>query len=62
MQVVQLFSTDSGEVVLFMDAMFDYQPLIQDHADDDMARLGFRGLLAKWAVATGTITGDQFER
>lgn len=61
-QAVQLFSTDHDEVVLFLDAMFDYQPLILDDADDDVARLEFRGILATWAVATGTISGDQFER
>lgn len=61
-QAVQLFSTDSDEVVLFLDAMFDYHPLILDDANDDVARLELHGILAKWAVATGTISGDQFER
>lgn len=62
MHAVQFYSADSDEVILFMDAMFKYQPLILDDTDVDEARLEFRGILAKCAVATGTITEDQFER
>lgn len=57
-----MFSSDSDEVVLFIDAMFAYQPLIQEDVDDDVARQGFRGILEKWALAAGSITGDQFHR
>ena len=57
-----MFSTDSEEVALFLDAMFDYHPLILDGAGENVARPGFRGILTKWALAAGSITQDQFER
>lgn len=63
MQAVQLFSADdSEEVFLFLDGMFDYHPLILDGAGDGVARVGFHGILTKWALAAGSITEDQFER
>ena len=62
-QVVRMFSADSEEAFLFIDAVLDHQlAILNEGNDDDMTQLEFFDTLVSEAVAGGCVTEDQFHR
>lgn len=60
LQVIRMYSADSHECALFIDAMLDHHALILNETDD-----GYEfseEVLVKGAVAGGRVTEDQFKR
>lgn len=58
-----MFSADSEEAFLFIDAVLDHQLANLDEGNDvDMTRLEILDMLASEAVDGGCVTEDQFHR
>lgn len=50
------------EITSFMDHVFDGQALILNDAAEDLTRLDVRQIMGEWAVSSGNMTFEDFER